>query len=203
MAILKPTHIQKLAAENRLPPTPFGLSAPTSQPLPAEKEASKYDIPKLQLPTTDLVKKSNKQLRLRVYYDSLPPTPKEQQPPCESCKTSPCCVAFVVNISKEEYESGFYGDAAVKLTPEIYEQLKNKFLQSTVIGAPAYNEKNPYYLDAKVGDRCPFLTAENRCGIYEIRPATCRVYTCVSDPRITQEMRDGTVPINLFTVFNR
>lgn len=202
LAILKPTHIQKLTQENKTPPTAYGLTTPTLQPLPAEKQAKPYEVYKLALPdATNIAKQANLQLRLRVLYDTLPALPESVKPPCESCKTSPCCVAFAVNITKEEYESGFYGDSAVELTPEIYSQLKNEFLSSVMLGAPPNTGKSSYYLDGKIGEKCPFLAENNSCSIYDVRPLTCRRYSCVGDPRITQEMRDGSAPVNLFTTY--
>lgn len=200
LAILKPTHLQKLAAENRLPTTAYSVSVPEQPDLPTEQVEKPYSVPKLNLPSTDLVKKSNKQMRLRMYYDRIPLMPKEKVPPCETCKVAPCCTAFVVNITKDEYESGFYGDAAIELTLEIQKQLNNQFLQFSTLGVPTNNSKTSYFLESKIGEPCPFLTTENQCGIYDIRPATCRVYTCVGDDRITPSMRDGTSKMDLISL---
>jgi Fe-S-cluster containining protein len=200
VAILKPTHMQKLAEDKRIPDTACSVSVPKTPDLPSEKEVKPYDVPKLNLPTSDLIKKSKKQLNLRIYYDKLPPLPKDKVPPCESCKTSACCVAFVVNITKDEYESGLYGDAAVEFTPEIQAQLKSPFLKVAMLGSPVEYSKSAYYLDGKRGEPCPFLNEKNQCGIYDIRPVTCRMYTCVGDSRITPEMRDGTAKLDLLSL---
>lgn len=32
--------------------------------------------------------------------------------------------------------------------------------------------------------KCPFLQKDNRCGIYEERPKSCRSYVCHEDPQI-------------------
>lgn len=195
LAILKPTHIQKLANEGKLRDAPFSVPANVQQvqlPEPVKEKTSTLGLEKLERPKviqSDLFKKNKKQLNLRVLHDRVPPLPDHLKPPCSSCKTAACCSAFAVNISKEEYESGLYGDAAVQLTPEMYKQLRSNFLLPVMAGLPF---KPDYFLEGKIGDPCPFLTTENSCGIYDIRPTTCRTYTCVGDPRITEGMRQGT-----------
>lgn len=204
LAILKPTHVEKLSAEGKLPASPFGVSVPSRDALPkppVESKSAVPAIPKFSLlankDSADLAKKNKKQVMLRVLYEQVPPIPEDKKPPCESCKTSACCVAFVVNITKEEYESGLYGDNAVALTPEIYAQLKSAFILPAMVGGPVDRKESAtvYFLEGKVGERCPFLTSANRCGIYDIRPVTCRTYSCVGDPRITDGIRQGTEPI--------
>ena len=32
--------------------------------------------------------------------------------------------------------------------------------------------------------RCPFLTAEKRCSVYDVRPEICRVYDCAEHKRL-------------------
>lgn len=207
IAVLKPTHLEKLAEAGKISATPFGVSPkPANIPLPKPEveKTGALGLPKLlkqQVTSSDLVKRNKQQLKLRVLHESIPPIPKDKIPPCSSCKTAACCRAFAVNITQLEYESGVYGDAAIKLTPEIYEQLKSKFLTTAVIGAPLTQlTKTGYYLEGKIGEPCPFLTADQKCGIYDIRPVTCRAYTCAEDPRITDGMRSGEEPINTFTL---
>lgn len=208
IAVLKPTHLEKLADAGKISATPFGVSPKSSNislpKLEVEKTGA-LGLPKLlkqQITSSgNLVKQNKQHLKLRVLHDSVPPIPKDKIPPCSSCKTAACCRAFVVNITQLEYESGMYGDAAIKLTPEIHDQLKSRFIMPAVIGAPiTKTDRNAYYLEGKIGDPCPFLTAEQRCGIYEFRPVTCRAYTCAEDPRITDGMRSGTEPIDTFTL---
>lgn len=202
LAILKPSHIQKLASEGKLKDAPFAMDANLPSvplPAPAQEKQNTLGLAKLERPKvahSDLLKKNKKQMELRVIHDRLPPIPEHLRPPCSSCKTAACCYAFAVNITKEEYDSGLYGDAAVQLTEDMYQQLKSKFLLTVMLNAPRIN-KHEYFLEGKVGEPCPFLSADGKCGIYDIRPATCRVYTCVGDPRITEGMRQGTEGLNV------
>lgn len=206
LAILKPTHIEKLTSEGKLPVSRFGVPTMERQPLPQpeKKQAptAVSAVPKFSAIASsqgaDLLKKNKKQVMLKVIYEQLPPIAPERKPPCQSCKTAACCKAFIVNISKEEYESGFYGDSAIALTPDIYKQLKSTFILPALVGSPITRneETTSYVLEGKLGEPCPFLTASNRCGIYDIRPVTCRTYSCVGDARITEGMRQGTEPIS-------
>ncbi len=201
VALLRPTQLERLAANKKIAATPFGLDPSLEpQPLPKEVKEKPYTLPK----APNYTKQAKKQVQLKVIHDRIPPIPEEQQPPCSSCKTSACCYVFVVNIDELEYESGLYGDAAVKLTPEIYKQLRSRLNLTQMVTAPRENvEKNTYYLEGKIGQPCPFLTEDKKCGIYEIRPRTCRVYTCVGDPRITEGMRQGTEPIDAESILTR
>jgi Fe-S-cluster containining protein len=202
LAILKPTHIQNLADAGKISASQFGID-PAPDPMalprpPAEpKGVGKIAFPKVA--HSDLLKKHKKQVHLQVLHNSIPPLPADKIPPCDTCKTAACCLAFVVNITKDEYESGLYGDAAVELTPEMYKQLSSLYLLPVMAAAPRINDKPSYFLEGKVGEPCPFLTADKRCGIYDIRPVTCRTYTCVGDARITEGMRQGTEEIGLLT----
>lgn len=193
VALLRPTQLDKLAAEHKIEATPFGIDPNVkSPPLPVEQKDKPYrtSIPK----AANYMKAAKKQIQLKVLHDSVPAIPEDKQPPCETCKTAACCYVFVVNITEVEYESGVYGDAAVKITPEIFDQLHSRFVLPQMVTAPRQisKDKPSYYLEGKIGEPCPFLTAEKKCGIYEYRPRTCRAYTCVGDPRITEGMRQGT-----------
>lgn len=197
LALLKPTHIDNLAKEKKIKPTEFGINPNSVKaPLPVEEKPRVNLFPKLNIPTNDLVKKSKNQIKLQVLYSRLPPIPEDKKPPCERCKTAACCTVFVVNLTELEYESGLYGDAAVKITPEIFDQLKSRQLQVEMLTAPRNTSNTQYLLEGKMGEPCPFLDQNNRCGIYATRPAVCRQYTCVGDPRITEAMRDGSAPID-------
>jgi len=106
----------------------------------------------------------------------------------------------MVNITADEYESGLYGDYAVKLTHQDSKNLRmGTLLALATLHMPMVHgvqEGEPqYYLEGPVGQVCPMLQEDGQCGIYEKRPLTCRMYSCVDDARITQEMRDGTVDI--------
>lgn len=202
VALLRPTQLEKLTAEGHLHQTQFGVDpAPPKQPLPVEHKEKPYkvDLPK----APGYAKAMKKQVQLKVIHSNVPPVPPELQPPCGTCKTAACCHVFVVNIDELEYESGIYGDAAIKLTPEMYQQLRGRFILAQMLTAPRVSKKPGYYLEGKIGEPCPFLTQDNKCGIYDIRPKTCRVYTCVGDPRITEGMRQGIEPIDAVSVLTR
>lgn len=201
VALLRPTQLEKLAQAKKIETSPYGLNPnAASQPLPKELREKSYTLPK----APNYAKQAKKRVQLKIIHDRVPPIPEGKQPPCSTCKTAACCYVFVVNIDEAEYESGLYGDAAVKLTPEIFQQLRNRFLLAQMITAPRANtETNTYFLEGKIGEPCPFLTEDKKCGIYEIRPRTCRVYTCVGDPRITEEMRQGTEPIDPESILMR
>lgn len=38
--------------------------------------------------------------------------------------------------------------------------------------------------------RCPFLQKDNRCGIYEERPETCRGHICYANPDIEKQLEN-------------
>lgn len=197
LAVLKPSHVQKLLAEGKLVDTRFGKSVAEKQPLPAQ--TNQLRARKLPQPT-NFAKRVQHKTRLKVLYDNLPEMPADQEPPCDTCKTAACCRAFVVNITEMEYESGVYGDVAVKLTPEISKQLRGSLLIPMLLTAPQAVHETSYFLEGKVGEPCPFLGEDSRCKIYDIRPMTCRTYTCVDDDRITEGMRSGEEPITESTM---
>lgn len=208
LAILKPSHIQRLAEEGKIKATRFGLDPnikPPALPAPVPQKKNVLNLPKFNkqvVESSSLVKLSQKQIKLQIMHERVKaPTPT---PPCDTCKTAACCRAFVVNITEDEYESGLYGESAIKLTKEIYQQLRSRYLQVTMVGAPIYpGAQAAYYLDGKIGEACPFLGADNRCGIYDIRPITCRSYSCLGDARITEGMRQGTEAIDITTLGKR
>ncbi len=202
VALLRPTQLDKMAAEDKITQSPFGINPKVaSAPLPTEHKERPY---KVALPkATNYAKNAKKQVQLKVMHDRVPPIPADKQPPCETCKTAACCHVFVVNIDEIEYESGVYGDTAIKLTPEMFQQLRSRFLMPQMLTAPRSTGESAYYLEGKLGEPCPFLTEDKKCGIYEFRPKTCRVYTCVGDPRITEGMRQGTEPIDAVSILTR
>lgn len=199
--LLKPTHIQQLVTEGRLPETL--REAAVSLPKPQKQAPTKMRLNVLQqakslnLPSARKMQHTQQvRARLGAAHASAKLPTGAQKPPCGSCKTAACCRAFVVGISTEEYDSGFYGDVAIQLTPDVKKQLRGKVLSPFTMNAPTvHTDTTDHVLDGLIGDPCPFLQEDNSCGIYEKRPITCRVYSCVGDDRITEGMRDGTEPI--------
>jgi len=203
VALLRPTHLDELAQDKRIEKTQFGVDPNVpAQPLPVKTSM----MPKFGLPTTshNPAKAAKARVRLKVLHDTVAPIPEDKTPPCDTCKTAACCHVFVVNITEVEYESGLYGDAAVKFTPEIFEQLRSRLILPQMLTAPRPTKAAAaYFLEGKIGEPCPFLMENKRCGIYDIRPRTCRQYTCVGDPRITEGMRQGTEPIDSASILAR
>lgn len=208
LALLKPTQLDKMASQGKISSTKFGLD-PNVEQMPLPVEQKERAVPKLDIPKMpNLAKAAKKQVQLKIFHDRIPPIAEDKKPPCQSCKTSACCYAFVVNITELEYESGVYGDAAIKLDADTFKQLRGRGLVLPMLTAPRRQpgDKPLYFLEGKIGEPCPFLTKENRCGIYDIRPRTCRVYSCVEDPRITEGLRQGTEPmdpISILMQFNK
>ena len=129
--------------------------------------------------------------RLRVFWDRVPPP--DDNPPCDTCKTSVCCSAFVIQLTKQEYDSGLYAENAVEVKPG---KVSGRALALVTVGIPDLPslKDTGYYLEGPLGVSCTFLGAQGECTIYEDRPIVCRTYSCVSDKRITQEHRDGILP---------
>jgi Fe-S-cluster containining protein len=196
-ALIPYSHIEKLEASGKLPKS-YVSTAATHATLPVEPKPEKksFSIPKVKGASS--IKQDKLRTRLQIIYDRIPPFKEEDKPPCNTCKAAPCCKAYLVDLTKEEHESGVYGDYSIEMTPEIKDQLRYSWalVVPMMTMAPALNSKGTsYYLEGKVGDPCPFLQEDNSCGIYEDRPFTCRAYTCVGDPRITDEMRAGIEPV--------
>jgi Fe-S-cluster containining protein len=195
--VLKPHHLQELHRKGKLPSSGAVRSLPPQQTLPKAKKPVKkrynplagFDMKSVAKPARDAMRKT----RLTVLHNSLPSLPQNLQPPCTECKTSACCIAFVVSITKDEYESGYYEPYAVELDPQYMKQIKGSVLLPSTATSPVHGitDEAEYYLEGRLGEPCPFLE-NNRCSIYDQRPITCRIYTCVGDKRITQAMRDGT-----------
>jgi len=132
--------------------------------------------------------------RLRIFHDRVPP-PKNKAP-CDTCATSVCCSAFVIQLTKEEYDSGLYGDNAVELDAVNAANMHGKLSTYSTLSFPLMSHLGGtvHYLEGTIGTPCPFLASDNKCSIYEDRPVVCRTYSCMDDPRITQEHRDGVLP---------
>lgn len=193
-ALYKYTELEKLQHANKLTKTSASLVQPTRTELPVAKRPER----KLSAHSQSFKSSTHKakaKMKLKVLYERLPPIPKELKPNCENCNTQACCTAFIVPITKLEYESGIYEDNAVKLTKEAVEQLRNSFVlrwSMLQMGGLFSQEKEVYYfLEGSLGMKCPYL-GDRGCSIYNHRPLTCRTYTCVGDSRITQEIKDGT-----------
>lgn len=200
VAILKPAHIQKLAKEGKLPSYILTKQTPETISKPVEEKK----VPELPA-YRQIAKKAAKQrsqtmlrTKLRVIHEHVDAdfsatTDKIEKPPCETCQAV-CCVAFLVNISKEEYDSGLYGDYAVTITEKDKENLgKGVLVRLATMNAPTihYVEEDKYFIEGSINTPCPFLTKSNKCSIYDKRPVTCRVYSCVDDDRVTKAMREG------------
>ncbi len=198
VVVLRPHHLQELQKKGKLPGGGVIKQSPPQQELPKKEKPKRYN-PLQSFNMKDVTKPARQAMRrtrLTVLHDRIPPLPDNLKPPCDECKTSACCTAFVVSITKDEYESGYYEPYAVKLDPKYMKQLQGRMLLPSTATSPVLHvkDKPEYYLEGRLGETCSFLV-DNRCSIYEQRPITCRVYTCVGDPRITQGMRDGTEPI--------
>jgi Fe-S-cluster containining protein len=197
VALLKPAAIEALHQSGRLKEYPLALKPLEKFSLPKKAEVKNSLVPKFNTKTTNITKKINQKISLKVLHNSV----ESPEAPCDTCKTSACCYVYLVNITEEEYESGMYGEYAVKLTHEDALQLQNRLSGFALMAAPGLlaqmssGSEPSFFLEGTVGMPCPFLEDGNRCGIYDSRPLTCRVYTCVGDSRITQEMRDGTVDL--------
>jgi len=205
---LKRTLVRELQDSGKFPPTLVG------QQLPAKDVELPHEPPSPRVSRTGLVrfeplksfqpvegaqdsrKTANVRAKLRVLHERIPPLTGADIPPCGECKSAACCVAFVVGLSKAEYESGQYGDNAIKITGEMVQQLRGRLLRPSLLGGPSLvTEDTYYYLEGKVGQPCVFLAEDKTCSIYDIRPIVCRSYTCVNDSRITPAVRAGTEPI--------
>jgi Fe-S-cluster containining protein len=170
---------------------PYESNNVQDQPLPKEEKAKPGLLGKIKHTPIDVIQQDKIRRRLNVMYSTIT-IPPDKVPPCGTCKAAPCCKSYIVPILKEEYESGIYGDYAVKLTKEALQALATQKSPAFRLNAsPGQDEV--YVLEGHIGEACPFLGADNKCTIYEYRPRTCRVYTCLEDERITQELRDGTV----------
>jgi Fe-S-cluster containining protein len=207
LVILRPSHLQKLAESGQLPKRFLTKETPGQVKLPDGKPALQKFLPayhKIAQESQTKRKQNMMKVQLRVLHNDVPALPKSLRPSCEECKTSACCTAFLVGISQQEYDSGLYGEYAVKLTYKDSEQFGGTFARLAAMHAPSIwdiSEENPhYYLEGPIGISCPFLQEDGKCGIYDKRPMTCRQYTCVGDERITQEMRDGTIDIEKATI---
>ena len=161
------------------------LPEPKVELSPVAKFSPFAQLPKVQVPKH--ARSEALKTRLRVLYATVPPLPDDKKPDCDSCSAA-CCRAFLVFLSKEEYESGLYGKHAVKVSREAAQQLKTSY-PSLAVAAEASSSGFVYLLEGPLGVQCPFLSAAAGCTIYDDRPLVCRSYTCVGDARITESMK--------------
>ena len=49
-------------------------------------------------------------------------------------------------------------------------------------------------------DICPFLTTDNKCNIYEVRPSICKRYQCYEEPKYDLDYRNLKA-INMLKTF--
>jgi Fe-S-cluster containining protein len=82
---------------------------------------------------------------------------------CNGCGL--CCRLFLINLSKEEYESGIYTTVFPKgISPD-------KFSEAQNCGA---------ILLAKKEDDCCIYLEDNKCSIHANRPKVCRAFFCTT-----------------------
>jgi len=202
LAILRPSHLQQLVKEGRLPDYVLSVPTPEKQPLPQEPKKARrrlptYNIPEVAARGAKLREEHLLRSRVRLFHKNAP---KSAPAPCDECSTAACCVAFLVNLTPDEYNSGLYGEYAVKLTVKDAKAIgmgRIALLATMhVISVHTIKDEDHYYLEGPIGVSCPLLQ-NGRCSIYDQRPMTCRTYSCADDERITQGMRDGTADIEL------
>tara|TARA_R100001244_G_scaffold36778_2_gene33641 strand:- start:18191 stop:18835 length:645 start_codon:yes stop_codon:yes gene_type:complete len=191
-ALYRPTLLDTLTKEGRLDQdAPFSIKTPAKVQLPKKERSPVAKFNPLSALSKVSVPKNTRSMalrtRLRVLYDTIPPLEPEKVPDCSSCSGA-CCRIFLVFLTQEEYESGFYGDAAVRVTEESARQLTQSY--PALAAAIKHSSTGAVYLlEGPEGVVCPFLSETNSCGIYEDRPLVCRTYTCVDDLRVTEEMK--------------
>lgn len=192
------TELEKLSHSKELLKTSVSLEQYRRADMPVEIKQPRSLIKHKDVKLSTL-QKTRARVKLKVIYDSPKlKLPKEAIPDCKNCKTQACCVAFIVQLTPLEYDSGIFGDKAIKITREAAEQLKNSnvlYYSMMQLGGVLDKDRNEFYfLEGSVGRACPYL-GDNGCTIYNDRPLTCRGYTCTYDERITQEIKDGTKPM--------
>lgn len=128
--------------------------------------------------------------RLRVAVSHTFTEGANNNPPCDTCVAA-CCRVFIVPLTKEEYESGIYKEHAVHVPAGLLDTDKTHMSAIYRLGAQMVFDGKEHFIMEGLGDEpCPFLR-DNKCSIYEDRPLTCRGYSCIDDPRITDAVRKG------------
>lgn len=158
-------------------------------PVKGYKVSSNHELKSLLKKKIDV--KSKKSIyALQVVQDSVQFTTAD----CDSCKTSPCCYRYLTFIHEVEYKTGLYGDNVIELTEDILSQFKRISQLYVYIPELIYIQSSKgksYILKKRDDGGCIYLDENDKCSIYEHRPTSCRIYTCDTDPTITQRMKDG------------
>ena len=61
------------------------------------------------------------------------------------------------------------------LTDEEISQIKQYIIDNNI---KAINRNSPLIMDGTYNNYCPFLTKENLCAIYSVRPSICKEFEC-------------------------
>ena len=91
----------------------------------------------------------------------------QKQSVCKQC--GKCCHAFGITLAIED----------MNREPRLWDvSVPIHKVGNPKTRAFMAEKKHPWAIGGKVslGSPCPFLTAENLCGIYETRPQICREY---------------------------
>ncbi len=193
VAIIPITHLETLQKTRKFQDTALTHAQGDNRGvLPKQLDkVDKQPLPKVKLPSI------KKRVHLKMLYDTIPKA--EEEPPCDICQAA-CCRVFIVDLLKDEYESGIFDPYVIKVTKEVSTQVHSSSIlvgQMQELLTPALVTtagKDRYVLEGQVGEPCRFLI-NNRCSIYEDRPYICRTYSCIGDTRITDEHRSGKHPM--------
>ena len=89
---------------------------------------------------------------------------------CSACGV--CCKLFVINLNKEEYESGKYKTVFAEFG-------RMDFFESELVGGNLLKQNED--------ESCIYLV-DGKCSIHEYRPLVCRDFFCDSDDEWFQPM---------------
>ena len=99
---------------------------------------------------------------------------------CKSCNNSYCCESMVeIGIGIDEFNAIEH-----LVTPKHIERAKYQVEYLSKVGG-----KSSY--------RCPFLSEEGRCEIYDSRPIVCAAYSVVGDPKDCSLESNPTGGVNI------
>ena len=88
---------------------------------------------------------------------------------CTQCGT--CCKLFLINLTEQEYRSGFFKTMFDEFVPD--------FEEAELVGANVLAQKED--------GSCIYLQ-NNKCSIHHQRPQSCRNFFCDSDKEDFKEM---------------
>ncbi len=109
---------------------------------------------------------SNKETNEMIKHVSLTAGDALGGSACRSCKEAYCCSYQVeVGITSSEFDA-----IAHLVTPEQIERAKIQL-----------NNPSPIVIDGRATYRCPFLSEEGRCEIYDERFMICAIYSVVGN----------------------